>query len=922
MSVRPGSAGLRFLVPEVVQTSAMDCGPASLKCLLEGFGIPVSYGRLREACQTDVDGTSIDTMEEIALQLGLDAEQIMLPCDYVLLPEARALPAIAVITLPNGNTHFVVAWRCHRGFVQVMDPATGRRWPTKRSFLSELYQHTRRVSAADWREWAGSSEFLQPLHRRLAGLGLHGLEIDRLLADAASDKSWRSFASLHAAANLANLMIVSRALRRGHEAGRLLAALFERSLREADGTPATVPDVHWSVRPVAEVNGGEEQLLLRGAVLVRALGRRPEASQSSLPKAESQGPISDELLDAMDESVVAPARSLFAFLRADGLLNPITLVNALLMAAGGVIFEAVLLREILDLGLDLKLVDQRIIAIAAIATFLGAILVLDLAIAGGVLRLGRHLELRLRIAFLRKIPRLGERYFHSRLTSDMAERSHSLHNLRLLPEDGEQFLRSTLELLLTAVGITVLDPASGPFAFIAAASAILIPASAQPLLAERDLRVRSHVGALGRFYLDAMSGLVAIRAHGAEPALGRLHRNLVTEWRRARFSLLRAILGVEGLQALIGFGLAGWLLLNHLSRTGDAGGGLLLVYWALNLPLLGQEIALAARLYPYHRSVTLRLLEPLGAPEENSDHAAAIDSPSLSRPEHKTLQAPLSLSSDPSIGMAIRMENVTIRAGGHPILEAINLEIEAGSHVALVGPSGAGKSTLVGILLGWTRPVIGEVYVDGVPLRTEQLADLRRHIAWVDPTVQLWNRSLLDNLAYGSPDAGRLNVGDAINDANLRDVLKGLPEGLQTTLGENGALVSGGEGQRVRLGRAMLRPAVRLAILDEPFRGLDRTVRRELLAQTRRIWRSITLLCITHDISDTLAFDRVLVVEQGHVVEQGCPAQLAQLKNSRHRAMLDAEASTRDAIWASSTWRRLRLDQGRLREHSPGENRR
>ncbi len=67
----------RMLVPEVVQTSAMDCGPASLKCLAEGFGIPVSYGRLREACQTDVDGTSIDTMEEVAVQLGLEAEQIM-----------------------------------------------------------------------------------------------------------------------------------------------------------------------------------------------------------------------------------------------------------------------------------------------------------------------------------------------------------------------------------------------------------------------------------------------------------------------------------------------------------------------------------------------------------------------------------------------------------------------------------------------------------------------------------------------------------------------------------------------------------------------------------------------------------------------------------------------------------------------------
>src|SRR4030095_3790443 len=107
----------RLLAAEVVQTSAMDCGPAALKCLLEGFGIPVSYGRLREACQTDVDGTSIDTIEEVAVQLGLEAEQVMVPEDHLLLPEAGSLPAVVVTRLANGITHFVVVWRLHRWWV-------------------------------------------------------------------------------------------------------------------------------------------------------------------------------------------------------------------------------------------------------------------------------------------------------------------------------------------------------------------------------------------------------------------------------------------------------------------------------------------------------------------------------------------------------------------------------------------------------------------------------------------------------------------------------------------------------------------------------------------------------------------------------------------------------------------------------------
>ncbi len=139
----------RLIVPEVVQTSNMDCGPAALKSLLEGFGIPVNYGRLREACQTGVDGTSIDTIEEVANQLGLRTEQIMLPSDHVLIEDAHALPAIAVVVLPSGVTHFVIVWRRFGRFVELMDPAVGRRWVSAARFLSDLYLH-RQPAAADF----------------------------------------------------------------------------------------------------------------------------------------------------------------------------------------------------------------------------------------------------------------------------------------------------------------------------------------------------------------------------------------------------------------------------------------------------------------------------------------------------------------------------------------------------------------------------------------------------------------------------------------------------------------------------------------------------------------------------------------------------------------------------------------------------
>ena len=142
----------RFVVPEAIQTSAMDCGPASLKALLEGHGIPASYGRLREACQTDIDGTSIDMIESAAQQLGLDAEQTITPLDHLLGPGVKLRPSLVVVRQPNGMTHFVVVWRRHGGWLQVMDPATGRRWTRAERFLCDVYVHTQEVPAEAWRE--------------------------------------------------------------------------------------------------------------------------------------------------------------------------------------------------------------------------------------------------------------------------------------------------------------------------------------------------------------------------------------------------------------------------------------------------------------------------------------------------------------------------------------------------------------------------------------------------------------------------------------------------------------------------------------------------------------------------------------------------------------------------------------------------
>lgn len=910
----------RYLVPEVVQTSAMDCGPASLKALLDGFGISVSYGRLREACQTEVDGTSIDTLEEVAVQLGLEATQTLVPVDHVLLPEAQVLPAIAVVRLPNGQTHFLVLWRKHGQFVQVMDPATGRRWPASEKLLNELYVHGMPVPAAAWRAWAGTDGLLKPLRSRLQKLGMPSATCEQLIRETLADENWRPIACLDGATRQVESLIKSGGLRRGEHAAGVVESIFRQTL-EPDADSFLMPPSYWCAQPAPPGPNGEEMLFVQGAVVVKATKRKgmllpsDEPIGPEAPKNEPQLP--DELVAALKEPPTRPTRELFKFLKADGLLAPLMIALTSGIAAAAVVLEALIFRGFLEMGTVFNLSQQRLLAVGAILVFVMLLLCLEWPLMLAIMRLGRHLEARLRVAFLKKIPRLSDRYFHSRLTSDMAERSHSVQILRGLPGIGAQLLRSVFSLVFTMVGIIWLDPGCAPLAILAAIASVALPMMLQPYLAQRDLRLRTHMGAISRFYLDALLGLIPIRAHRAERAVRREHESLLVEWTRAGLGVQRAAVTTQGLLSLVSFSLVAWLLFDHLARTAEIGGMLLLVYWALNLPNLGQQVTAFARQYPAHRNITLRLLEPLGALEESEA------TPKSSSPEKaKTVSTSVSPKKPASsrLGVSIAMRNVTVRAGGHEILRNVRLDIEPGTHVAIVGESGAGKSSLVGLLLGWHKASSGTVLVDNALLSGELLSRLRGETAWVDPAIHLWNRSLMDNLHYGIHDDTSSRFGHIVRQADLLSVLEAMPDGFQTSLGEGGAFVSGGEGQRVRLGRAMLRADARLAVLDEPFRGLDRERRRCLLKRARQWWKDATLFCVTHDIAETLDFDLVIVIDKGQVIEAGLPETLAARASSRYRAMLDAEEEVRTGLWSSVDWRRLWLDKGRLAENPEAVN--
>jgi ABC-type transport system involved in cytochrome bd biosynthesis fused ATPase/permease subunit len=137
---------------------------------------------------------------------------------------------------------------------------------------------------------------------------------------------------------------------------------------------------------------------------------------------------------------------------------------------------------------------------------------------------------------------------------------------------------------------------------------------------------------------------------------------------------------------------------------------------------------------------------------------------------------------------------------------------------------------------------------------------------------------------------------------------------MQSELGEGGVRVSGGQGQRVRVGRALMRKHARLVLLDEPFRGLERDKRRELLRRAREHWKDSTLLFVSHDVADTLDLERVLVVESGRIVEDAAPSTLMADTKSRYFSLVHAEQTLRSELWGRKIWQRRSLSNGKLLE--------
>ncbi|RQO69286.1 lipid A export permease/ATP-binding protein MsbA [Aquitalea sp. FJL05] len=249
---------------------------------------------------------------------------------------------------------------------------------------------------------------------------------------------------------------------------------------------------------------------------------------------------------------------------------------------------------------------------------------------------------------------------------------------------------------------------------------------------------------------------------------------------------------------------------------------------------------------------------------------AFLDEPG--EPDHGRKRLPATQGSLRFEGVSFRYPNAE-----RVVLQDINLTVNSGETVALVGSSGSGKTTLVSLIPRFYEPLSGQITLDGLALADIALADLRHHIAMVSQDVVLFNDSVAANIAYGSShQVSREQIVEAARAANALEFIEAMPEGLDTQIGENGVRLSGGQRQRLAIARALLKNAP-LLILDEATSALDTQSERLVQAALENLMKNRTTIVIAHRLSTIENADRIIVMHQGRVAEQGSHQQLMAL---------------------------------------------
>ena len=458
---------------------------------------------------------------------------------------------------------------------------------------------------------------------------------------------------------------------------------------------------------------------------------------------------------------------------------------------------------------------------------------------------------------------LGPGYFDASRTGDalmsLAEGVERLEAFfgRYLP----QMIVAAVAPVVIFIFMALIDFRTGLVFLAFALLTLVIPNLFHRWNRERSMARRDAYGALGADFLDAVQGLATLKAFGQS----RLRGELLAD--RAR-DLFRTTMGVLAANAATG----------ALTILGITGGAAVALGWGavrvadgeLELRALLIVLMLGVEVFRPLRELVQLYHDGVMAMSSAEGIFAIMDSPVSVRDPDRTRARGVAVESQGPIKPEISFENVShsYSEGRRPALRDLSFTLREGEALGLVGPSGAGKSTIVWLMLRFFDPQQGVIRLDGRDLRDIPLDELREQISVVTQDTYLFHGTVADNLRFGNPDATRAQLEDAARAANAHEFISHLVSGYDTVVGERAVRLSGGQKQRIAIARALLKDAP-ILILDEALSSVDAENEAIIQEALDRLVEGRTTLRIAHRLSSVVNADRILVLDNGRLVETG-----------------------------------------------------
>jgi len=463
---------------------------------------------------------------------------------------------------------------------------------------------------------------------------------------------------------------------------------------------------------------------------------------------------------------------------------------------------------------------------------------------------------RLRGQVFEKYLCLPTSFFDRSATGDLLSRL--TFNVEQIAEAASSVLLVLIRDTLTIIGLVIFmvfqSPTLSLVILLLAPPITLLIRYLSGLFRQHSLRIQSSMGSVTRIADEALQGHKVIKIFNGQDYEARRFGTANEMNRRMNMRLITTKSGGDAVTVfLTAIGVAGVVFfVNQISIQTDQVNGFLAAMLLLMAPM--------KRL----TNLNVGVQRGMAAGEsifEILDYDSELDA---------GLVSPANIKGT----VEYRDVNFTYAADKGSVLRDINLSVPAGQSLAIVGRSGSGKSTLVGLLPRFYAPDSGQILIDDVPIQDYSLQGLRQQISLVSQEVTLFNDTIANNIAYGSlseVSAGRLE--QAVQAAHVDEFLRDLPDGLKTTVGDRGVLLSGGQRQRISIARALLKDAP-ILILDEATSALDTESERHIQAALQNLMTSRTTFVIAHRLSTVENVDRILVIDNGRIIETGTHADL------------------------------------------------